>query len=59
VRLADGSAVKGFLVEAEGVRGAEEITGYGGWRAYMAARGYRSAPNGRSHTTPMIKSHRR
>jgi len=38
VRLADGSAVKGFLVEAEGVRGAEEITGYGGWRAYMAAR---------------------
>lgn len=37
VRLAGGRAVKGFLVEAEGVRGAEDITGYGGWRAYTNA----------------------
>jgi allophanate hydrolase len=38
VRLADGTAVKGFLVEAEGVRGAEDITAFGGWRAYCEAR---------------------
>ena len=37
VRLADGSAPKGFLVEAEGVRGAEDISHYGGWRKYLAA----------------------
>ena len=37
VRLAGGRTVKGFLVEAEGVRGAEDITGYGGWRAYTNA----------------------
>lgn len=37
VRLACGHAVKGFLVEAEGVRGAKDITGYGGWRAYIDA----------------------
>ena len=34
--LADGSAPKGFLVEAEGVRGAEDISRFGGWRAYLA-----------------------
>lgn len=37
LRLADGTAPKGFLVEAEGVAGAEDITGYGGWRRYLAA----------------------
>jgi allophanate hydrolase len=36
VRLADGSSAKGFLVEAEAVRGAEDITRFGGWRAYLA-----------------------
>jgi allophanate hydrolase len=36
VRLADGSAPKGFLVESEGVRGAEDISQYGGWRGYLA-----------------------
>ncbi|MFJ5488035.1 allophanate hydrolase, partial [Hansschlegelia beijingensis] len=36
VRLADGSTPKGFLAEAEGVKGAKEITDFGGWRAYMA-----------------------
>ena len=36
VRLADGSTPKGFLAEAEGVKGAREITDFGGWRAYMA-----------------------
>ena len=34
--LADGGSAKGFLVEAEAVKGAEDITGFGGWRAYMA-----------------------
>jgi allophanate hydrolase len=36
IRLADGRNVKGFLVEAAGVEGARDITGFGGWRAYMA-----------------------
>lgn len=37
LRLADGTAPKGFLVEPEGLAGAEDITGHGGWRAYIAA----------------------
>ncbi|SHO65664.1 allophanate hydrolase [Pseudoxanthobacter soli DSM 19599] len=37
VRLADGSAVPGFLCEAIGVHGALDITGFGGWRAYVQA----------------------
>jgi len=32
--LADGRGVKGFLVEAEAVSGAEDISGFGGWRAF-------------------------
>ncbi|GAB6843477.1 allophanate hydrolase [Methylorubrum rhodinum] len=39
VTLADGRAVSGFLCEAYAVAGAEEITGYGGWRAYLARAG--------------------
>jgi allophanate hydrolase len=35
--LADGSSVKGFLVEAEAVAGAADISKYGGWRAYLAS----------------------
>jgi allophanate hydrolase len=38
IRLDDGSEVSGFLGEADAVRGAEEITALGGWRAYMATR---------------------
>jgi allophanate hydrolase len=34
VHLADGSRPKGFLVEAEGLAGAQDITRFGGWRAY-------------------------
>jgi allophanate hydrolase len=34
--LADGRSVKGFLVEAEATRGAEDITRFGGWRSYLA-----------------------
>jgi len=29
--------VKGFLVEAEAVNGARDISAYGGWRAFVAA----------------------
>jgi allophanate hydrolase len=36
VLLADGRSVKGFLVEPEVLGEARDITGYGGWRAYMA-----------------------
>ncbi len=35
VRLADGTAPKGFLCEAAGLVGATDITGFGGWRRYM------------------------
>jgi len=34
--LADGRSVKGFLVEAEAVAGAQDISGFGGWRAFAA-----------------------
>jgi allophanate hydrolase len=34
--LPDGRGVKGFLVEAEAVNGARDISHFGGWRAYMA-----------------------
>ena len=39
VQLADGSSVKGFVVEPEGIAGATDITGFGGWRAYLASQG--------------------
>jgi allophanate hydrolase len=38
VRLADGTAPKGFLVEPEGVRDAKDISRLGGWRAFLASR---------------------
>jgi allophanate hydrolase len=34
--LEDGSAVKGFLCEPAALVGAREITGFGGWRNYLA-----------------------
>ena len=37
VHLADGSGVKGFLVEAAAIDGARDITHFGGWRAFIAA----------------------
>ncbi|MFC7052079.1 allophanate hydrolase [Hansschlegelia quercus] len=37
LRLADGTTPFGFLVEPEGIVGAEEITRYGGWRAFIGA----------------------
>ena len=38
VTLADGSSVKGFVAEPRALTGAEDITGLGGWRAYIAQR---------------------
>ncbi|MFD5799161.1 allophanate hydrolase [Streptomyces diastatochromogenes] len=35
VELADGSRVPGFLCEPEALTHAEDITRYGGWRAYL------------------------
>ena len=37
VVLEDGTDVAGFMCEAFAVDGAEEITHFGGWRAYRAA----------------------
>lgn len=36
ISLDDGSAVSGFLCEAHAVAEAEDITGFGGWRAFLA-----------------------
>lgn len=35
--LADGTTPKGFLAEAEGLRGAQDISRFGGWRAFLDA----------------------
>jgi allophanate hydrolase len=37
LRLRDGRAAKGFLVEAAATDGARDISRFGGWRAYVAA----------------------
>jgi allophanate hydrolase len=37
IELADGTRPKGFLVEPEGLVGAEEISRFGGWRGYIAS----------------------
>ncbi len=36
VQLATGESVKGFLCEPAALEGAEDISGHGGWRAYLA-----------------------
>jgi allophanate hydrolase len=36
IRLADGRAVKGFIVEPAAVDGARDISAFSGWRAFMA-----------------------
>ncbi len=38
IRLGDGLSVKGFLVEAEAVKGAEDVSRFAGWRAYLEFR---------------------
>ncbi len=38
ISLDDGEQVQGFLCEAHAVRGAQDITAFGGWRAFLASR---------------------
>jgi allophanate hydrolase len=38
VELADGSSRAGFSCMPHALDGAAEITGFGGWRAYLASR---------------------
>jgi allophanate hydrolase len=37
INLEDGAKTKGFLVEAEAVREGEDISRFGGWRAFLSA----------------------
>jgi len=37
VILEDGSSVYGFLCESDLIKGAKEITSYGGWRGYISS----------------------
>ncbi|HEY2592002.1 MAG TPA: allophanate hydrolase, partial [Steroidobacteraceae bacterium] len=37
VVLADGASVRGFVAEPRAIKGAQDITSAGGWRAYLAA----------------------
>ena len=34
----NGTSVSGFLCEAHALKGAEDITKFGGWRAFLAGR---------------------
>jgi allophanate hydrolase len=36
--LEDGTSVKSFVCEPSALKGAEEITRFGGWRSYLASR---------------------
>lgn len=36
-RLSDGTSPKGFIVEAEGLIGAKDVSAFGGWRNYIAS----------------------
>jgi allophanate hydrolase len=38
VNLADGRSVKGFLVESDAVKGARDISEFGGWRKFVAGK---------------------
>jgi allophanate hydrolase len=37
LQLADGSQAHGFLCESHALAGAQDISAFGGWRAYLAA----------------------
>ena len=37
LELRDGRTVKGFICEGQGLAGAQDITHFGGWRAYRAS----------------------
>lgn len=37
LQLADGSRPKGFLVEPEAIAGAQDVSSFGGWRAFISS----------------------
>ena len=37
LRLADGTSVQGFVCEPQALIGAQDISHFGGWRAYLAS----------------------
>ena len=37
IRLSDGRQVQGFLAEAEAIKGARDVSEFGGWRAFVAS----------------------
>jgi allophanate hydrolase len=37
LQLIDGRTVKGFICEPFGIIGAEDITSFGGWAAYLGS----------------------
>ncbi len=37
LQLEDGRLVKGFICEAAGLVDAQDVTAFGGWRAYLAS----------------------
>ncbi|MBW8855991.1 MAG: allophanate hydrolase, partial [Bradyrhizobium sp.] len=43
IRLADGSSVKGFIVEPAAIDGARDISAFGGWRAFVTEKKARMA----------------
>jgi len=38
IAFGDGTSAKGFLVEADAIKSAKDITASGGWKAFLAAR---------------------
>ncbi len=44
LRLDDGTATKGFIVENEGIKDARDISSFGGWRNYIAEAAGPGAP---------------
>jgi allophanate hydrolase len=37
LELASGEWVSGFICEPAGIDGAEDVSAFGGWRAYIAS----------------------
>ena len=38
IRMADGSVKQGFICEGIGIKGAKNVTEFGGWRAYLESK---------------------
>jgi allophanate hydrolase len=55
LRLEGGEEVKGFLCEAGATRRAEEVTAFGGWRAFLAQQSSPQNPVNTLNQNPMNK----